>query len=233
MKIVMIHGQNHKGSSYNIGRMVVDKIQAEKDVTEFFLPRDLNHFCVGCYNCIEDESTCPFYEEKKKIMDAVEAADLLVFTTPTYCMRTSAPMKSFIDLTFTYWMVHRPRKCMFEKKAFVVSTAAGSGMKSAIKDISNTLLYWGVPYVKTYGVAVQAMSWDSVADKKKEQIEKQVDKLAKVLSNERKPKVAIKTKALFGMMRMMQKAGWGSSEVETKYWEEQGWLGSGRPWKEK
>lgn len=231
MKIVMIHGQNHKGSSYNIGRMVVDKIQTEKDVTEFFLPRDLNHFCVGCYNCIEDESTCPFYEEKKKIMDAVEVADLLVFTTPTYCMRASAPMKSFIDLTFTYWMVHRPRKCMFEKKALVVSTAAGNGMKSAIKDITNTLLYWGVPCVKTYGVAIQAMNWESVAEKKKETIEKQTNKLATQLSNERKPRAGIKTKTIFAMMRMMQKAGMGSSETETKYWEEQGWLGKGRPWK--
>ena len=231
MKIVMIHGQNHKGSSYNIGRMVVDKIQGEKDVTEFFLPRDLNHFCVGCYNCIEDESKCPFYGEKKKIMDAVETADLLVFTTPTYCMRASAPMKSFIDLTFTYWMVHRPRKCMFEKKALVVTTAAGSGMKSAMKDISNTLLYWGVPYVKTYGVAVQAMSWEKVAEKKKEAIEKQTSKLAAQLSNGREPRVGMKAKVLFAMMRMMQKAGMGSSEMETKYWDEQGWLGSGRPWK--
>lgn len=231
MKIVMIHGQNHKGSSYNIGRMVVDKIQGEKDVTEFFLPRDLNHFCVGCYNCIENESTCPFYEEKKKIMDAVEVADLLVFSTPTYCMRASAPMKSFIDLTFTYWMVHRPRKSMFEKKALVVTTAAGNGMKSAMKDITNTLFYWGVPCVRTYGVAVQAMNWGKVADKKKEAIEKQTDKLAVQLSNSRKPKVGMKTKAFFAMMRMMQKTGMGSSETETKYWEEQGWLGSGRPWK--
>lgn len=231
MKIVMIHGQNHKGSSYNIGRMVVDKIKVEKDVTEFFLPRDLNHFCVGCYNCIEDESTCPFYGEKKKIMDAVEEADLLVFTTPTYCMRSSAPMKSFIDLTFTYWMVHKPRKCMFEKKALVVSTAAGSGMKSAIKDITNTLLYWGVPCVKTYGVAIQAMNWESVAEKKKETIEKKTSKLATQLSNGRKPRVGVKTKIIFAMMRMMQKTGMGSSEAETKYWEEQGWFGKGRPWK--
>lgn len=70
-------------------------------------------------------------------MQAVENADLLIFTTPTYCMHASAPMKSFIDLTFTYWMSHRPRECMFSKKAVVMSTAAGKGTKSAIKDISN------------------------------------------------------------------------------------------------
>ena len=106
MNIVLIHGQNHKGSSYHIGRMIAEKVSVEKEIAEFFLPKDLNHFCLGCSKCIEGDQNCPFYEEKKRIMDAVEAADLLIFTTPTYCLRASAPMKSFLDLTFTYWMPH-------------------------------------------------------------------------------------------------------------------------------
>ena len=231
MKVVIIHGQNHKGSSYNIGRMIANKISSEEDITEFFLPRDLNHFCLGCYACIDDDTRCPFYEEKNKIMSAVEAADALIFTTPTYCMRASAPMKSFIDLTFNYWMVHRPRKCMFTKKAIVVSTAAGSGTKSAIKDITNTLLYWGVPYVLSYGISVQAMNWNAVADKKKEKIDRDTTKLADKVLKKRQVKAGIKTKTLFMMMRMMQKMGWGSSDAEKEYWEQKGWLGKERPWK--
>jgi len=231
MKVVIIHGQNHKGSSYNIGRMIANKISGEEAITEFFLPRDLNHFCLGCYACIDDDTRCPFYEEKNKIMSAVEAADVLIFTTPTYCMRASAPMKSFIDLTFNYWMVHRPRKCMFTKKAIVVSTAAGSGTKSAIKDITNTLLYWGVPYVLSYGISVQAMNWNAVADKKKEKIEKDTTKIADKVLKKKQVKAGIKTKTLFMMMRMMQKMGWGSSATEKEYWEQKGWLDKGRPWK--
>lgn len=37
---------------------------------------------------------------------------------------------------------------MFSKKAVVISTAAGTGVKSAIKDIKNALFYWGIPYIK-------------------------------------------------------------------------------------
>ncbi len=229
MKIVLIHGQNHKGSSYHIGRMLADEIKGS-EITEFFLPRDLEHFCVGCYNCITDETKCPFYAEKRSIMEEVEKADLLIFTTPTYCMRASAPMKSFIDLTFTYWMVHRPRKGMFSKKAVVISTAAGSGMKSATKDVANTLFYWGVPYVKEYGVAVQAMGWEQVPEKKKERIKKDIQKMAKSLRN-KKVRVGIKTKFMFGMMRMMQKNNMGSSPEEKQYWQEMGWFGKKRPWK--
>ncbi len=232
MKVVLIHGQNHKGSSYHIGRMIADKMQGTNEITEFFLPRDLNHFCLGCYNCIEDDAKCPFYDDKRKIMDAVEAADVLIFTTPTYCMHASAPMKSFMDLTFTYWMVHRPRKCMFSKRAVVVSTAAGTGMKSAMKDITNTLFYWGVPYVKSYGVAVQAMSWDGVNEKKKVKIEKDTAKLARKLSVGKKPSVGIKTRFMFKVMGVMQSAGMGSSPVEKEYWEQNGWLGKKRPWKD-
>ena len=71
MKIVMLNGQNHKGSTYNIGRIIADKIEGENEITEFFFPRDLNHFCMVCYKCIEDVSACPFYTEKKKIIDAI------------------------------------------------------------------------------------------------------------------------------------------------------------------
>lgn len=231
MKILLIHGQNHKGSSYHIGRMIADKIKCEKEITEFFLPKDLNHFCTGCYSCIDDDSKCPFYFEKRRIMEAAEKADLLIFTTPTYCMRVSSPMKAFIDLTFTYWMVHRPKDCMFEKKAVVISTAAGMGTSTAIKDIVTALEYWGVPQIAKYGISVQASGWDKVSDKNKAKIERATDKIAEKLSDNRKPKIGVKTKALFGIMRMMQKNDWGSSPAEKEYWQEKGWLDKNRPWK--
>lgn len=62
----MLNGQNHKGSTYHIGRMIVDKIEGKNEITEFFFPKDLNHFCAGCYQCIEDVSACPYYEEKRR-----------------------------------------------------------------------------------------------------------------------------------------------------------------------
>lgn len=54
MKITLIHGQNHKGSTYHIGKMLAEKFEGVT-ITEFFLPKDLEHFCLGCYQCIEAE----------------------------------------------------------------------------------------------------------------------------------------------------------------------------------
>ena len=233
MKIVMINGQNHKGSTYNIGRLLAKNIGSDKDIVEFFLPKDLNHFCLGCYTCIDDDTKCPFYEEKNRIMKEVEEADILIFTTPTYCLRASAPMKSFIDLTFNYWMSHRPRKCMFNKKAVVISTAAGSGAKKAVKDVSDALFYWGIPCIVEYGICIQAMNWDGVSEKKKQKIEKNTTRIAQRLSRKKRVKAGIKTKAMFSLMRMMQKAGLGAGEADKSYWEKSGWLGKERPWRMK
>ncbi len=38
MKITVIHGQSHKGSTYHIAKQLCDKLGGE--VTEFFLPKD-------------------------------------------------------------------------------------------------------------------------------------------------------------------------------------------------
>lgn len=211
MKIVMLNGQNHKGSSYHIGRSIVDKIEGENQVTEFFFPKDLNHFCMGCYQCIEDVTKCYCYHEKKVIIDAIDAADVIVVTTPTYCMHLSAPLKAFFDLTFDMWMVHRPMESMFTKKSVIVSTSAGSSPKS--------------------GLPVQAMDWEGVSDKKKEKIDKDTDRIAKKLSSGNKPAVGMKTRFMFMIMGMLHKKGWDSSPVEAEYWKEKGWLAGKKPWK--
>ena len=230
MKIVMLNGQNHRGSSYHIGRAVIDRIEGEKEVTEFFFPKDLDHFCLGCYRCIEDAAACPFYEEKKVILDAIDGADLLVVTTPTYCMHVSAPLKAFIDLTFDLWMSHRPMASMFTKRAVIVSTAAGTGTGSAIKDVQDALVYMGVPKIVKYGLSVQAMNWEGVDRKKKAKIERDAARIAKQLSTDKAPAVGIRTRFLFRMMGMLQKKGWNSSPVETAYWKEKGWLDGKKPW---
>lgn len=233
MKITLVHGQNRKGSSYNIGRLLVNKLSGTNEIAEFFLPKDLGAiFCLGCYQCIKNPTDCPYYKEKQKIMDAILDSDLLIFTSPTYCMLPSAAMKTFIDLTFNYWMVHRPDERMFNKKAVVISTAAGMGAGKVTKEIANTLFYWGVPKISRLGFAVQAMNWESVNPGKKNKIEKSVTKLAAELSKNKKVRVGFKTRFMFNMMRMMQKNGMGSSPEEKEYWQAKGWLDKDRPWKQ-
>lgn len=230
MKITVIYGQNHKGSSYRIGRSLAEKSAPEQEITELFLPRDLNHHCLGCYSCLNDETKCPFFEEKKIIADAMQQADLLIFATPTYCMAPSAPMKAFFDLFFQYWISHRPKKSMFSKKAVVVSTAAGIGAGRAVKQVEKMLKYWGIPYIKTYAVTVQASEWSEVKTEKKNRIDKDMEKLARKIKNKGPRKPSPYIRFLFNIMADIRRKNPDYMAAESVYWRENGWLDKSKPW---
>lgn len=224
MKIITINGQNHKGSSYHIGRMLAEKLSPENEIIEIFLPRDLNHFCMGCYQCIEDIEKCPFYPEKKVILDGMEQADVMIFTTPNYCFGPSASMKALVDLFFDFWMAHRPLPWMFHKKAVVISTCAGGGAAEAAKQLKRSLLYMGVPYIRRYAIAVQAKNWGEVKPEKKVKIESAMEKMAASIQKYGKSKPGMKSRFLFWMFSGMHASGWDSSPVEKQYWIENGWI---------
>ena len=229
MKIVIINGVNHKGSTYTITHKLVDKLNGE--IKEFFLPRDFDEFCLGCTTCFKkDENLCPHRDKLKPIEDALIWADLIILDSPVYVYHASGQMKALLDHFGYMWMVHRPNETMFKKQALVISTAAGAGMKSCIKDMSDSLFFFGVAKRYEFGLAVQATSYDGISDKKKKIIEKKTTKIAKkILKNNGKVKPGIKTKGFFFIMRMLQKKGWNPSDVS--YWESKGWTKKNRPWK--
>lgn len=209
--------------------MLADKISGDKQITEFFLPKDLNHFCLGCYSCMKDMTKCPFYDEKKVIAQAMEKADLLILTSPNYCMLPSAPMKAFIDLFYQYWLPHRPQAAMFHKKAVVISTTAGMGAGKVCTQLKRTLAYWGVPYIRKYAVAVQATNWNGVSAKNKDKIEKDITKLAESVKKARIVKPSPYIRFMFRMMALAKK---NPDDPESEHWKQQGWLDGKKPWKD-
>jgi len=61
MKTVIIYGIEHKGSTYNVVQLFKKQLAiGDNDVSEFFLPKDMPHFCIGCNNCfMKGEEFCP------------------------------------------------------------------------------------------------------------------------------------------------------------------------------
>jgi len=229
MKITLIHGQSHKGSTYHIARMLAEKLEGE--IKEFFLPRDFKSLCVGCTNCFKkSETLCPHYNELKSITEAMDEADVIILASPVYVYHVTGAMKAFLDHYGYRWMVHRPDERMFHKQAVCISTAAGAGMKSTNKDMADSTFFWGVGKTYQYGIAVAATSWEQVSDKKKRSIDKKTSDLArKIKKNNGHVKTSIKTKVFFYVMRMLQKSGW--NEADVIYWKEKGWSDKKRPWK--
>lgn len=229
MKITIIHGQSHKGSTYHIAKQLSEKLDGE--VTEFFLPRDFDSFCIGCTNCFgRSETLCPHYEKLRPITKAMDDADVIILASPVYVYHATGAMKCFLDHYGYRWMVHRPEEKMFHKQAVCISTAAGGGMKSTNKDMAHSTFFWGIAKTYQYGIGVRAVAWNCVSDKIKSNIEKKTDFLArKIKKNHGKLKPSIKTRVFFDIMRLVQKNGW--NKADSDYWHEKGWTGKKRPWK--
>lgn len=230
MKITVLHGQSHKGSTYHIAHMLAEKLEGE--VTEFFLPRDFGEFCVGCTQCFaQSETLCPHYEKLQPITWAMDQADVLILASPVYVYHATGAMKALLDHYGYRWMVHRPLGAMFQKQGVCISTAAGAGMKSANRDMADSLFFWGVPKIYRYGIAVRETSYERVDSRIKEKIDRKTTELA--LTIQKKcgyVKPGLKTKGFFAIVRMLHKIGW--NEADVTYWKERGWEEKARPWKQ-
>ncbi|MCR4743588.1 MAG: NAD(P)H-dependent oxidoreductase [Treponema sp.] len=229
MKTVIIHGQNHKGSTYHIAHQVAEKLAGE--IQEFFLPKDFGDFCIGCCNCFnKSESLCPHYNKLLPITQAMDQADLIILASPVYVYHATGPMKAFLDHYGYRWMVHSPQKSMFTKQALVISTAAGAGTKTTNKDMADSLFFWGLGKIYKYGLAVAAINWAGVTAKKKASIDKATSSLAKKITRRvNKVKPGLKTRAFFFLMHILQRKGF--TPKDKKYWDDMGWTGKARPWK--
>jgi multimeric flavodoxin WrbA len=200
-------------------------------LAEFFLPKDMDEFCIGCSNCFsKGEQFCPHYAKVEPIRRAIENADLVIFTTPVYVLRTSGQMKTLLDHFAFQFMAHRPNKAMFSKASLIVSTGAGGGTRPAIKDIATSLKFWGMAKIYRYGEAVYAADWEGVNEKRKAKVEKKVNALSKrIRMGIGNTKPGISTKLLFEAFRLFQ-IKFGYCEYDVGYWRENGWLAGKRPW---
>lgn len=231
MKITVVYGQNHKGSTYRIARMLAEKLDG--DISEIFLPRDFGEFCVGCAKCIlHDAKDCPHAESLQPITQKLDEADVIILASPVYVYHVTGSMKALLDHYGWRWMVHRPEGSMFRKQAVCIATAAGAGMKSTCKDMADSLWHWGVGRVYQYGTAVYAINYQHMSDKKKREIENKTTALArKIKARHGKIQPSLKTKAFFTMMHIVRGRK-DSQDADAAYWKQQGWTGSSRPWKD-
>lgn len=234
MHITVIHGIGHHGSTYEITQLFLK--QFEKDTTrlqQFFLPKDMPHFCVGCFNCFtKGEHACPHATTIMPLVSALESADLIILTSPTYVFGMTGQMKAFLDHLAYMWMPHRPKGKMFHKRALIITTASGAGTKSVIKSLKTNCFYWGIPRTFSFKANVAAMNWKDVSDSKKKNITLSISKLSpKIITSITHHPLGLKTRFLFRIMRMMQKGNnWNMTDRD--HWKSAGWLEKIRPWKD-
>lgn len=238
MKIVVINGTEKKGVTFKLKELFLEQFRDNAEIAEFYLPKDCPTFCAGCTTCfVKGENNCRNSQHSKPIREAIENADLLVFTSPAYVMHTTGAMKTFLDHMAFRWMPHRPHPAMFSKRAVIITQCLGAGAKSAAKDIKDSLSWWGISKIKVFATSLMSdISWEKLPQKKQQKIKKKILKFSNhfVKINYGKPAhTKIKTKLKFYMCRMIQKSIRKKhvESLDCKYWTEQGWLAHKRPWK--
>ncbi len=235
MKITVINGNLRHGSTWHSANAVISEIGKleEVSVSEFFLPKAMPHFCMGCFSCItKGEGTCPHAETVRPILDAILGADLIVLTSPVYAMNVSGQMKALLDHLCFMWMSHRPNPLMFNKIGLTVSTTAGAGLGQSTKAMRDSLTFWGAKRVYSFKSPVSAMRWEDIKEPRKRSIESSSARLAnKIVRSYRKresmPNPLFRS-FFFSIMRgMMRKNDWNLTD--RGHWESNGWLTGTKP----
>jgi multimeric flavodoxin WrbA len=237
MNITVINGTEQKGCTSAMKEMFLSALGGSHAVTEYFLPRDCPVFCTGCKACFfRDISACAHSRYTVPIWESVLAADLLIFTSPTYVFHATAQMKALLDHYGSKWMAHSPEKPAFAKQAVIITNAIGQGMYKTARDIRDSLDFWGVARTYIIAQALSSANWNGVADKRKAKIRAKCAKTASKIRPRVKP--SLKIKGLFFIMKLAQKAidkserkaGRGQTK-DYAHWKENGWLDGRKPWK--
>jgi multimeric flavodoxin WrbA len=174
MKTVVFHGSPRKGNTYFAIKIFMDELIKCGDVeyTEFHLLEALPKFCIGCQLCLSSShEKCPNFQYVAPILDAIIKADALIFATPHYgaCSMPGIMKTLFDHIDFLVLSV-TPREEMFNKKAFILTTGAGS--TAAIKSIKGFLKNCGVNRVYSLGIRLFTDKWNKMQMKKQVKTEK-------------------------------------------------------------
>lgn len=235
MKIAVIHGQNHKGTTYGMAHSVLEHLLKDADeIQEFFLPKDGPGFCHGCYSCfMKGEETCPEATKVQPIAQAIEWADVILLASPNYVLEMSGAMKNLMDHLAYHWVTHRPHGDMFTKVGVTIASAAGAPSVHMVRSMAKQLKWLGVPQVYALSVACGVAPGEQLSAKKQQEIERKAEKLAKKVKRRvAHPRPSLRGKLMFGIFRKMQsapKAAWNPTDRD--WWVAQGWTGKTRPWK--
>ena len=229
MKITVINGTEVKGCTYEIKEAFINVLRNGNEIIEFYLPKDMPNFCIGCKNCFfKSEHLCPHSKFVEPIWDSILKSDLLVFSYPVYALRTTAQMKALLDHLCVHWMVHRPDEKMFDKKAVILTNAIGMINGGAQKDVKTSLTWLGVSDIKKMGIGLmEGVIWNEISDKRRNNIENKAKKLAKKYKKPFKTHKSLKVRLLFGIIKKMHGDFAKKEEIlsaDNQYWVEKGWI---------
>lgn len=191
---------------------------------EYVFLKDLHlEPCRGCGVCLDKgEDRCPLKDDRAMLEGKIEAADGVVFASPTYTFNVTGLMKNFFD-RFAY-VCHRPR---FFKSALVLTTSGiGAGSGVMLTTFALVPQSWGFRVAGKLGVTTNGLPEFSTPP---EQADRRIGKAARKFYRAvaaGRPKPGILGMAMFltsrsSIMRVPQEL------YDYGYWKGHGWFAEG------
>ena len=226
MKVVVFHGSPRKGNTHIATKIFMDELSkcGEISFSEFFMPKALPVFCTGCALCLGGQrEKCPNAEYVTPIFNAVIEADALVFSTPHYgACSMPASMKTLLDHLDFLVLNASPRDEIFAKKAFILTTGAGTA--ATIKPIRKLLLHWGINRVYSLGIRLFTDKWNQMSRVKQEKCERKIRRSAVRFYHAQRCQPSISTVLFYHMSKFILKRYVGEGNAPYELWKERGYF---------
>ena len=198
MKILTIIGSPRKrGNSYQSVKKLEEEMKRKGDYEfEYFFLKDAHlENCKGCFNCVSRGiEFCPLKDDRELIQEKMMEADGLIMVSPVYVMTVSALLKNFIDRLA--YLCHRPE--FHGKKALVLCTTGGIGVKETLNYMETVVESWGYEVNGKCGLTTAPWpATEGLKKKNKKTLGKSIQKFDKSLKSMEKdrtktPKIGVK-----------------------------------------
>jgi len=128
-KVLIISSSPRKGGNSDIlcDEFLKGALAAGHSAEKIFLKDKKINYCTGCGFCVDNDYTaCAQKDDMKEILDKMQEADTIVFSTPIYFYSMAGQLKTFIDRICARY-TH-----LVNKEFFYIMTAADAS-KGAIQ----------------------------------------------------------------------------------------------------
>ena len=108
--------------------------------------------CKGCRKCYhKGMEVCPLNDDMMELKNKIIESDVIIFASPVYINHINGTMKIFIDRLVH--LCHKPE--VYDKIAQVIITTHKSGVKNAIRTISDACNAWGMHLLDCKGFPME------------------------------------------------------------------------------
>lgn len=104
-KVLILSGSPRKGGNCDLlcDAFLKGAKEAGHDVEKIFVAEKKISYCTACYYCTEHNGECAIKDDMSAILDKMQAADVIVMSSPVYFYSIDAQMKALIDRTVARW----------------------------------------------------------------------------------------------------------------------------------